>query len=65
MNLNFNDEGSKLFEEITKANIGKTLAIYLDGAVILAPVVREAITGGQAQISGNFMNRRARACRTS
>lgn len=54
VNLNFNDEGAKLFEEITKANIGKTLAIYLDGAVISAPVVREAITGGQAQISGNF-----------
>lgn len=54
VNLNFNDEGAKLFEEITRANIGKTLAIYLDGAPISAPVVREAISGGQAQISGNF-----------
>ncbi len=54
VNLNFNDEGSKLFEQITKENIGKTVAIYLDGQVISAPVVREAITGGQAQISGNF-----------
>ncbi len=54
VNLNFNDEGAKLFEDITRANVGKTVAIYLDGAVISAPVVREAITGGQAQISGNF-----------
>ena len=54
VNLNFDDEGAKLFEEITKANIGKTVAIYLDGAVISAPVVREAISGGQAQISGDF-----------
>ncbi|MBP6857716.1 MAG: protein translocase subunit SecD [Candidatus Pacebacteria bacterium] len=54
INLNFNDEGAKLFEKITKENIGKTVAIYLDGEVISAPVVREAITGGQAQISGSF-----------
>lgn len=54
INLNFNDEGAKLFEEITKANIGKTVAIYLDGQPISAPVVREAISGGQAQITGNF-----------
>jgi protein-export membrane protein SecD len=54
INLNFNDEGAKLFEQITKDNIGKTVAIYLDGEVISAPVVREAISGGQAQISGSF-----------
>ncbi len=54
VNLNFNDEGAKMFEQITRDNVGKTVAIYLDGEVISAPVVREAITGGQAQISGNF-----------
>ncbi len=54
VNLNFNDEGSKLFEQITRDNVGKTVAIYLDGEVISAPVVREAITGGQAEISGSF-----------
>lgn len=54
VNLNFNDEGAKMFEQITRDNVGKTVAIYLDGQVISAPVVREAITGGQAQISGNF-----------
>lgn len=52
--LNFNDEGSNLFEQITGDNVGKSVAIYLDGAPISAPVVRERITGGSAVISGNF-----------
>ncbi|MBP6931471.1 MAG: protein translocase subunit SecD [Candidatus Pacebacteria bacterium] len=52
--LKFNDEGSKLFEKITGDNVGKTVAIYLDGSPISAPVVNEAISGGVAQISGNF-----------
>ena len=52
--LQFNDDGTKLFSEISKANIGKTVAIYLDGAPISKPVVREAILDGSAQISGNF-----------
>ncbi len=54
VSIQFNDEGSKLFEKITKENIGKVIAIYLDGSVISAPVVREAIAGGTAQITGNF-----------
>lgn len=52
--LTFNSEGSKLFAEITKANIGKQVAIFLDGLPISAPTVNEEITGGQAVISGNF-----------
>lgn len=52
--LQFDDTGTKLFAEITKANIGKTVAIYLDGSPITTPVVREEILNGQAQISGNF-----------
>lgn len=52
--LQFDAEGSKLFEKITGENIGKTVAIFLDGAPISIPTVNEAITGGQAQISGNF-----------
>ena len=52
--LQFDDTGTKLFAEITKANVGKVVAIYLDGAPISAPVVREEITGGTAQISGSF-----------
>jgi len=52
--LQFDDTGSKLFADITKNNVGKIVAIYLDGAPISTPVVREEITGGEAQISGNF-----------
>lgn len=52
--LEFDDEGSKMFEELTRKNIGKRMAIYLDGAPISAPVVQEAISGGKAQISGDF-----------
>lgn len=54
VSLQFDEEGSKLFEEITKANVGKTVAIFLDGSPISVPTVNEAITGGKAQISGNF-----------
>lgn len=54
VSLQFNDEGSKLFQKITKENIGKPVAIYLDGQVISAPTVQQEISGGQAQISGNF-----------
>ncbi len=54
VSLEFNDEGSKLFAELTKANVGRTIAIYLDGSPISAPVVREEIRGGQAEISGQF-----------
>ncbi len=52
--LVFNDEGADLFAKITKANIGKQVAIFLDGLPISAPVVNEEITGGKAVISGNF-----------
>jgi protein-export membrane protein SecD len=52
--LQFDDTGTKLFAEITKANVGKTVAIYLDGSPITTPVVREEIATGEAQISGNF-----------
>ncbi len=52
--LQFNEEGSKLFEKITSENVGKSVAIFLDGAPISIPTVNEAIKGGRAQISGNF-----------
>jgi preprotein translocase subunit SecD len=54
VSLVFDDEGAKLFEKITSENVGKTVAIYLDGEPISTPVVNEAIAGGQAQITGNF-----------
>lgn len=52
--LQFDDQGSKLFEQITRDNVGKTVAIFLDGQPISTPVVREAISGGRAVISGSF-----------
>ncbi|PIP24846.1 MAG: protein translocase subunit SecD [Candidatus Nealsonbacteria bacterium CG23_combo_of_CG06-09_8_20_14_all_36_12] len=52
--LEFNDEGAKVFEELTSKNVGKQLAIYIDQVPISAPVVQEAISGGKAQITGNF-----------
>ncbi len=52
--LSFDEEGSRLFAEITKANIGKQVAIFLDGMPISAPTVNEEITGGKAVISGSF-----------
>jgi len=52
--LQFNPEGSALFEKITGENIGKSVAIFLDGEPISIPTVNEAISGGKAQISGNF-----------
>ncbi len=54
VNLYFNSEGAKIFEELTKNNVGKRIAIYLDGAPISAPVVNEPIIGGNAVISGDF-----------
>ncbi|MFA5755279.1 MAG: protein translocase subunit SecD [Candidatus Paceibacterota bacterium] len=57
--LQFDDEGTQLFEEITERNVGKTLAIYLDGESIIdigggvyAPQVEEKISGGKAVING-------------
>ncbi|MBU4142484.1 protein translocase subunit SecD [Patescibacteria group bacterium] len=52
--LEFNDEGAKIFETITSRNVGKRIAIYLDGSPISAPTVNETISGGKAQITGNF-----------
>jgi preprotein translocase subunit SecD len=59
--LKFNDEGSKLFAEITKNNVGKVLAIFLDGNVISSPTIQEEITGGNAVISGNFTPKTGKA----
>jgi len=60
VSLQFDDEGSKIFEELTGNNVGKRLAIYLDNVPISAPVVQEAISGGNAQISGNFTAQEAK-----
>ncbi|MBP8632972.1 MAG: protein translocase subunit SecD, partial [Synergistaceae bacterium] len=54
VSLKFNSEGAKLFDEATAANVGKQIAIVLDGVVISAPVVQQRISGGEAQITGKF-----------
>jgi len=59
--LQFNDEGAKIFEELTSKNVGKILAIYIDGIPISTPVVQEKISGGKAQITGNFTVNEAKA----
>jgi len=52
--LQFNEEGSLLFEELTKKNVGLPLAIFLDGSLLQAPIVQDVISGGRAQITGTF-----------
>ncbi len=59
--LRFNDEGGKIFEELTERNVSKRLAIYIDGLMLSAPVVQEKISGGSAQISGNFTVKEAQS----
>lgn len=50
----FNGRGTRRFAHVTEENVGKPFAIVLEGKVISAPVIREPITGGSGQISGNF-----------
>lgn len=54
VSLEFNAEGSKMFEDITARNIGQQVAIFLDGYPISVPTVNEKISGGSASISGKF-----------
>jgi preprotein translocase subunit SecD len=54
VNFKFNTAGSRKFAQATTENVGQPFAIILDNKVISAPVIREPITGGQGQISGNF-----------
>jgi preprotein translocase subunit SecD len=52
--LGFDNEGAKLFAELTRKNVGKQIAIYLDGSPISIPTVQQEIPSGQAVISGSF-----------
>ena len=52
--IEFNSEGSRIFDRITGENVGKRIAIVLDNTVYSAPVVRERISGGKASITGGF-----------
>lgn len=52
VNLEFTSEGGQKFADLTMQNVGRTIAIVLDGEILTDPVVREPILGGRAEISG-------------
>jgi preprotein translocase subunit SecD len=58
--VTFNAAGGKLFSQITDANVGHELAIFLDGNLLSAPVIQERIDDGTAVISGNFTPQEAK-----
>jgi preprotein translocase subunit SecD len=58
--LNFNSHGAQVFSDLTGKNVGRTFGIFLDGIPISEPVIREAIPGGTAVISGHFTPESAR-----
>lgn len=60
INFTLSAEGAKIFGDFTAANVGKQLAIVLDGKVYSAPRINERIGGGSGQISGNFSVEEAR-----
>ncbi len=60
VSLEFNDEGAKLFSEITGRNVGKPVAIFLDNLPLSVPKVQQKIDGGQAQITGRFTLKEAK-----
>ncbi|OHB22218.1 MAG: protein-export membrane protein SecD, partial [Parcubacteria group bacterium RIFCSPLOWO2_01_FULL_40_65] len=54
VSLEFNNDGKELLSEISKRNLSRPLAIFLDGQPISIPIVRDEITNGQAVIDGQF-----------
>jgi preprotein translocase subunit SecD len=58
--INFNSLGGSIFFDITKNNVDKRLAIVLDDHVYSAPVIREPIAGGRAQVTGSFTTEEAK-----
>lgn len=60
VSISFNDEGGKIFSQMTEKNVGKPIAIFLDNNLIEAPVVQQKISGGQAVITGRFTLQQAR-----
>lgn len=61
VSVRFNPEGKELFAKITREHTGEYLAIFLDGAMMSIPVIRQEITGGEAQITGGFSLDEAKA----
>ncbi|HTP56907.1 MAG TPA: protein translocase subunit SecD [Candidatus Paceibacterota bacterium] len=64
VSLQLTDAGAKLFDEITKRDLGKPVAIFLDGAPISIPTVQSEISDGNAVISGNFTPTEAKTLAT-
>lgn len=64
VSVDFNAEGKQLFAQITKRNIGRPIAIVLDGVIISAPNVQVEITDGSAVISGQFTPQEAKLLAT-
>lgn len=60
VSLQFDEEGTKLFAELTKKNLGKQIAIFLDGELQIAPTVQVEITNGQAVITGGYTFKEAK-----
>ena len=54
INFALNSEGAQIFGDFTGKNVGKRMAIVLDGLVYSAPVINERIGGGHVQVSGNY-----------
>lgn len=54
VSMSMNSEGAKIWQRMTKENIGKSIAIALDGYIYSFPTVNNEIPGGQSQITGNF-----------
>ena len=57
--VTFDSKGAREFEQVTGANVGKRMAIVLDGTVYSAPVIRDRISGGRAVIEGVFTTNEA------
>ena len=60
VSIEFDRKGARIFEQITEENVKKRLAIVLDNRVQTAPVIQEKISGGKAQITGDYTIEEAR-----
>lgn len=54
VNFRLTDEATKRFAEVTRDNIGRAMAIVVDGKVVTAPVIQTEISGGRGVITGSF-----------
>ncbi len=65
VSLELDSQGAQLFADITKRNLGKRVAIYIDGTPVTVPVVQSVITSGNAVISGQFTLEQAKQLATN